>query len=78
MENTAPEKKKFPWKITLIILLVIGVTITTVVLVRKHKRKAMIEGLKMNGTSITDDVLNNMSYADIKELYTATTGTTNP
>lgn len=78
METTAPSKKKFPWKLTLIILAIVVVVVVTVVLVRKNKKAEMIKGLKMNGTTLTDDLLNSMSYSDIKKLYEATTGTTNP
>lgn len=78
MEPTATPAKKFPWKFVLIALLVIAVAISTVVIVRNQKRKAMIKGLQMNGSTLTDDVLNSMSYSDIKKLYQATTGVQNP
>lgn len=71
-------------KIILIVVLILAIVITAVVIIRKRKRKSMIEKIKASGTSITDDVLNSMSYADLKKLAEATgvvgdnTSSTNP
>lgn len=72
--ETVQTKKKFPWKFVIITLLILATVITTVVMVRRNKRKNMVEALKVAGTSLTDDVLNSMSYADIKKLYESTPG----
>lgn len=79
MESTAtPAKKKSTLKVILITFLLIGVTVTAVIIVRKRKKKSMIEGILMNGSSLSKEVLETMSYSDIKKLYSASTGVINP
>lgn len=73
METSAPAKKKFPWKVTLIIVAVLISVAVIVGMVRRNKKAEMIKAIKASGTSLTDDLLNAMSYSDIKKLYEATT-----
>ncbi len=71
MDASAPAKK-FPWKIVIIAVLIVGVVITSVFFARKAKKNSMIEKIITSGTSITEDILRSMSYADIKKLYDST------